>query len=589
MKKQGNSGLTLYLWMLSYLGAYWRRTALYLFLTLFATGIALAVPKCIQYFIDYILPARDFGALSYVVGGLVVAVAAMIASQAAVNVLQRQLSENVLQDIRMDLLSQLRKLGFSYVEKHPVGELLHMFTNEVRVLSDLYQRLLPSSIRLLCMVVVALVMVLWISPLMTLIFVPSLALYFLFGAYFAKRAALYGKESREKNSGLQAAIYDMLSGLAELRANGRIDWSLQRIVGKFREFMKVSTLEMIWLQYRGTTRKSIVSYGLFVVFVVGIVLVQSNRLTVGEFVAFVFYYEMVIGRVTTFITVITQQRVALYQVEKVFEKLQLQPDVAEPEVPTMETGGEGGLLFRDVSFGYGGQAPILKDVTLEIRPGERVAIVGETGGGKSTLVKLIGRFYDPVRGEILLDGVPLKRLTFEQLRSRIGYVFQDTYLFGTTIRENLMFGDPDASEEDMLAAAKAAYVHEFAERLPEGYDTRIGERGITLSGGQKQRLSIARMLLKKPSIVVLDEATASLDNMSESEVLHAFDTLLHGRTTIAIAHRLSTIRHYDRIVVLDKGEIKEQGTYAQLMERKGIYYSLERRGERENGELEMAN
>lgn len=557
-------------------------------LTLLATLIALSFPKLIQYFIDDLLPNRDYDALFYVTGGLVLAVAVLIASQAIVNLTQRRLSENALQDIRMDLLSQLRKLGFPFVEKNPVGELLQLFTSEVRALSDIYQRLLPTSVRLLSMVTVSLVLVLWISPLMTLIFVPSVALYFIFGAYFAKRAALYGREARDKNSGLQATIYDMLSGLAELRASDRLDWSTNRIVVKFREFIKVSTLEMVWLQYRGTTRKSIVSYGLFVAFVVGIALVQSDRLSVGEFVAFVFYYEMVIGRVTTFITVITEQRVALYQVERVYEKLHLQPSVIEPAGSAIETAGKGSLRFEDVSFRYDDQTPVLTKVSLEIRPGERVAIVGETGSGKSTLLKLIGRFYDPTYGTIYLDGVSLAELKFERLRSRIGYVFQDTYLFGTTIRDNLMFGDPDTTEEDMMEAAKAAHVHEFVEPLPQGYDTIIGERGITLSGGQKQRLAIARMLLKNPEIILLDEATASLDNISEAEVLRAFDTLLRGRTTIAIAHRLSTIRHYDRIVVLDKGEIKEQGTFAQLMEKQGIYYSLERRGEPGHAQLEVA-
>jgi ATP-binding cassette subfamily B protein/subfamily B ATP-binding cassette protein MsbA len=229
---------------------------------------------------------------------------------------------------------------------------------------------------------------------------------------------------------------------------------------------------------------------------------------------------------------------------------------------------------------------VIQRFTLDIQPGEKIALVGSSGNGKSTILKLAARFYDPLEGEIRLDGVLLKMLALDQLRDAMGYVFQETYLFGTTVRENILFGQPDATDEQIIEAAKAAFAHDFILELPEGYETLVGERGVKLSGGQKQRISIARLFLKNPAIVLLDEATSALDNQSEREVQRALDQLLKGRTTITVAHRLSTIRKVDRIVVMDQGSISEVGSYDELMTKQGLFYQLSEglEDKREEGE-----
>lgn len=271
---------------------------------------------------------------------------------------------------------------------------------------------------------------------------------------------------------------------------------------------------------------------------------------------------------------LAQQGMMLEQANPIRRLMLLKPLVEEPEHPIPMGTVNGRITFKDVGFHYPNRPPVIRDFSLDIRPGERLAFVGTSGNGKSTLLKLINRFYDPQEGTIELDGVPITRLSFQDLRGSIGYVFQESYLFGFSVRENIRFGRPEASDEEIEQAAKAAMAHEFILQLPQGYDTLVGDRGMKLSGGQKQRIAIARMLISDPRIVLLDEATSALDNVSEGEVKTALDRLFQGRTMIAVAHRLSTIKDFDRIVVVDEGTIAEIGSYEELIAREGIFYNL---------------
>ncbi len=271
---------------------------------------------------------------------------------------------------------------------------------------------------------------------------------------------------------------------------------------------------------------------------------------------------------------LAQQGMMLEQAHPIRRLMLLKPLVEEPEHPIPTGAINGRITFKEVGFRYPNRPPVIRDFTLDIRPGERLALVGTSGNGKSTLLKLVDRFYDPQEGTIELDGVPITRLSFQDLRSSTGYVLQESYLFGFSVRENIRFGRPEASDEEIEQAAKAAMAHEFILQLPQGYDTLVGDRGMKLSGGQKQRIAIARMLISDPKIVLLDEATSALDNVSEAEVKTALDRLFEGRTMIAVAHRLSTIKDFDRIVVMDEGTIAEIGTYEQLIAREGIFYNL---------------
>ncbi len=277
---------------------------------------------------------------------------------------------------------------------------------------------------------------------------------------------------------------------------------------------------------------------------------------------------------TAVVTEITEQRVLMYQAEKLYTFMNLQPAVAEPEHPVEAAAIKGSLQFSQVKFGYQPDRPVLEAFNLTVPSGAKVALVGSSGSGKSTVIKLAGRFYDADQGDILLDGISVRRLSFDVLRNSFGYVFQETYLFGSSVKENIRFGRPDASDEDVMEAAKAACAHDFIMELPEGYDTYVGERGIRLSGGQKQRIAIARMFIKNPRVILLDEATSALDNESEAIVQEALDRLMKGRTLLAVAHRLSTIRNFDLIAVMKDGRVLEQGTYEQLMAEQGHFYRL---------------
>jgi ATP-binding cassette subfamily B protein len=261
---------------------------------------------------------------------------------------------------------------------------------------------------------------------------------------------------------------------------------------------------------------------------------------------------------TVVITNLTEQRLLMFQGEILYQFMHQLPDVQEVSQP-VKAQIQGRIEFNEVHFGYPSRADVIRGFTLDIQPGEKIALVGTSGNGKSTILKLAARFYDPLSGEIRLDGVPLKQLALGQIHDAMGYVFQETYLFGSTVRENIRFGQPEASDEQLYAAAEAAYAHEFILQLPEGYETIVGERGVKLSGGQKQRISLARLFLKNPAIVLLDEATSALDNQSERKVQLALDQMLKNRTTITVAHRLSTIRKADRIIVMDQGCIGRVG------------------------------
>ncbi|HEY8529198.1 MAG TPA: ABC transporter ATP-binding protein [Paenibacillaceae bacterium] len=568
-----------YYWAVSFLKPYKGKIALLVIFSLLSvTGETLA-PKVIQYMIDHVIPRKDAGLFWMLLAALILINVTMLAAKSFRNILQLTIGELASRDILKTLFLHLRQLGFEHYERQPAGETLAMFNTEVANVSKIYRQYLPGILEHFFFVAVSVGIMAGISGWMSLVIVPSFAAYYLFGPYFERKSAHFGRLSGHGRVAFNQKVFEAVSGFREFRAFGAQAWFHRLVRDAHRHWAAVYRASATYGSARGSFRRFTYYMGAVALILIGAYLVRREMMTVGGFVAFMLLYMNAMFRLTMLVTLFMEQRLILHQTEPLYKFMHQEIRVREPEHPVRLEKVEGRITFDNVSFGYRDRPNVIWRFSLDIRPGEKVAFVGFSGSGKTTLMKLIGRFYDPDEGEIRLDGVPIRSLALADLRNAIGYVFQETYLFGSSVKENIRFGKPDATDEEIIEAAKAAYAHEFIMELPDGYDTIVGERGFKLSGGQRQRISIARMIIKQPAVVLLDEATSALDNKSEREVQRALDNVLAGRTVIAIAHRLSTVKHFDRIVFVKDGQIAEIGSYDELISRRGLLYELEQGAE----------
>lgn len=538
------------------------------------SAIELSIPKFIQYFIDVIIPTRNETVFLQLLFGLLALIAVMLAAMAAKEYLQRTVQEKAARDLQLTLFKRLRKLGFSYYEKTPVGETLSLFNTEVTAVKKIYEFYFPQIVEKSFILLITTIFMLSMNYKIFFIIIPCFLSYYTIGPYFEKKAIEWLKIARENRVTSNKKIYDSITSILEIRIFNGQQWAVKGLLTILKKFHDSHLNANLFAYLRGTVRRLTIYFGALIFFILSAISIQNGTLTIGEFVALTFYYYRLMTDLTHLVTSLTEQRIVMLQAERLYNFAHLEPEVKEPTKPQEIKSIQGDIKLQNVSFSYLKDRKLLKDIDIHISPGEKVAIVGPSGNGKSTLLKLISRFYEPDKGNISLDGMNLKDLSFSTIRGSIGYVFQETYLFGFSVRENIRFGNPDATNEDIIKAAIAANAHEFIIELPNGYDTLLGERGVKLSGGQKQRIAIARMFIKNPSILLLDEATSALDNENEKEVVSALDSLLKNRTTIAIAHRLTSVRNYDRIILIDNHTNLEEGTYEELMQRKGEFYKL---------------
>jgi ATP-binding cassette subfamily B protein/subfamily B ATP-binding cassette protein MsbA len=564
-----------YLWALSFLKPYKGKIALLTICSLFSVAGETLAPKVIQYMIDHVVQQQNVKLFWILLTALIAIHLIMLAAKNFRNILQLTIGELASRDILKAIFIQLRKLGFEHYERQPAGETLAMFNTEVANVSKIYRRFLPGILENFFFVTVSIGIMIGISGWMSLVIVPTFITYYLFGPWFERKAAHYGKQSGEGRVQFNQKVFEAVSGLREFRAYGAQPWFHGLVLAAHKRWAGVYRSAATYGFARGSFRQFSYYLGAIAVILIGVSLIRNGWITVGGFVAFMLLYLNAMYRLTMLVTQFTEQRLTVHQTYPLYQFMHREIHIREPEHPVRLEHVKGRITFDNVSFGYRDRPDVIRNFTLDIRPGEKVAFVGFSGSGKTTLMKLIGRFYDPAEGEIRLDGIPIRSLKLEDLRNAIGYVFQETYLFGSSVKDNIRFGKPDATDEEVIEAAKAAFAHDFITALPDGYDTIVGERGIKLSGGQRQRISIARMIIKQPAIVLLDEATSALDNVSEREVQRALDNVLAGRTVIAIAHRLSTVKHFDRIVFVKDGRVAEIGPYGELIARRGLLYELE--------------
>jgi ATP-binding cassette subfamily B protein/subfamily B ATP-binding cassette protein MsbA len=561
-------------WVIGFLKPYRRKLAWFIGCGLAMTLIELTIIKFVQFLIDDIIPGGQAVHLYAAILIFVVLTAVMLGAQAWRNLLQREIQEHASKDMIIAMFRHLRQLGFAYHEQHPAGETIGLFHTEVMSVQRIFRQYVPNLIQYSITLSLLLLVIIQMSWKLSLWIIPFFLSYYLIGPYFEKKASIWAKDANRERQMSNKMLYDGISALHDVRAYGVQEWSVKRIILQYVKFHTVQLQQWLYAYLRGTVRRITTGLGAVAVFAYGIVLVREGSMSVGEFVVYSIFYFRVMNLLTVIVTLTTEQRILLQQAEPLITFVKQSAEVPESERPVTLLEVRGEIEFRGVSFSYPSRPNVINQLSLHVKPGQKIALIGTSGGGKSTALKLIARFYDPQEGEVLLDGVSVKQLSFAQLRSSIGYVFQETYLFGGSVKDNICFGLPGASDEEIVAAAKAAYAHEFIEQLPQGYDTQVGERGIKLSGGQKQRIAIARMFIKNPSVILLDEATSALDNISEHEVQKALDSLLAERTTIAVAHRISSVKHYDQLICLEEGAGVERGTYEELLMRGGRLQQL---------------
>ncbi|WP_454191225.1 ABC transporter ATP-binding protein [Paenibacillus sp. Marseille-Q7038] len=555
---------TLYLWILSFLSNQKRKVFLFIVCGTLATTIEMLFPKVLQLFIDDVLPKQNVRDLIELLGILVLLTGIMFGLNAWRNILQRIVSENGSKSLQLAIFNQLRLLGFSYHEKTPVGTTLSLFQVDVANVQRVYGLYIPKMVKELLLLLVATIFMFTIHWKISLLAMSFSLLYYVIGPFFERKAVSSGVELRIQQTQFTQKLHNSLSGIAELRTYGAEEWNMGKMNAGLATMNRARYRYSFFAGIRSALKFISINMGLLILFIFGIWAVKNGSILVGEFVALSFYCFRVMNELTSVVKLYTEQKILMNQARNLYEFMNIKPDVMDHGTAKLSKL-HGDIELMNVSFGYDKDHLIIKDLSFQVQSGQRVALVGTSGNGKSTILKLIARFYDVTQGLIKIDGYDIKDIPLPLLRNQVGIVFQETYLFGGTIRENILFGRTDATESEVYAAAHAAYAHEFIEALPNGYETTIGERGVKLSGGQKQRIAIARLFLKNPSILLLDEATSALDNTSEREVQRAFEELLQGRTTITVAHRLTTVQNVDNILLIEHGKVIGEGSYEELL------------------------
>jgi ATP-binding cassette, subfamily B, bacterial MsbA len=551
------------------------KSLIFAFLCLALTSlINLVLPLIVRNMINAVIVLKSNAALDSLAWDLIIIIGLQAAFAVTHNYIFGFVGHRMITDFRIEFFSHIQSLSLRFFQERRVGELLSRMSNDISVIQNALVTIPVALLRQSITLLGAMTIILYLNWKLTGLILLILPPLMIFARVFGRRLKTISEKLQDQVAQAVVVLEEVMSSIKIVKSFTREPYEQNRFQEKIESAFERAVDKLKISSFFGP-------FILGLTFLVSALLiwyggyqVMQGTTTPGELAAFFLYALIIAGPIGTFVRLYTQIQEARGAIQRVYEILDTQPIIQNPSNPITIENITGSIQFENVIFGYQDSARVIHDASFKVLPGQTVALVGPSGAGKSTLIKLLLRFFDPDSGAISLDGYDLRTLDRKSFLSQIALVPQETLLFGGTIKENILYGKLDATESELNEAAEKANAHEFIMETEKGYDTIVGEKGTKLSGGERQRIAIARAILKDPKILVLDEATSSLDNRSESLIQEALETLMAHRTTFIVAHRLSTIHKADQIIVLDKGRIVETGQHEDLMNQKGLYHTL---------------